>query len=45
MKLKQIFILLILIGFFEPVWAERNVYLLGIAEMDDDPWVLPSSSH
>ena len=27
-----------------PVWAREKVYLLGIAEMDNDPWILPSSS-
>jgi hypothetical protein len=27
-----------------PVWAKEKVYLLGIAEMDNDPWILPSSS-
>ena len=24
-----------------PVWDGRNVYLLGVAEMDTDPWILP----
>lgn len=24
-----------------PVWAGDRVFLLGIPEMDDDPWILP----
>lgn len=27
-----------------PVWAKEKVYLLGVAEMDNDPWILPTSS-
>ncbi|MEW6737262.1 MAG: hypothetical protein AB1489_38610 [Acidobacteriota bacterium] len=27
-----------------PVWADNRVYLLGVAEMDNDPWILPTSS-
>jgi hypothetical protein len=26
----------------EPLWAERRVYLRGVADMDSDPWILPS---
>jgi hypothetical protein len=28
----------------EPVWAGNKVYLQGVAEMDNDPWILPTSS-
>jgi hypothetical protein len=28
----------------EPVWSQDRVYLLGFAEMDDAPWVLPGSA-
>lgn len=28
----------------EPIWADDRVYLLGVEEMDNDPWVLPTSS-
>ena len=28
----------------EPVWGGRKLFLMGIAEMDDDPWILPTSS-
>ena len=28
----------------KPVWVERKVYLLGIAAMDNDPWILPTPS-
>jgi hypothetical protein len=28
----------------KPVWAREKVYLLGVAEMDNDPWILPASS-
>jgi len=28
----------------KPVWADDRVYLLGVAEMDNDPWLLPSSA-
>ena len=28
----------------EPMWAGNKVYLMGVEEMDDDPWILPTSS-
>ena len=28
----------------KPVWAGNKVYLMGIEEMDNDPWLLPNSS-
>jgi len=28
----------------EPVWAGKEVYLMGVAEMDNHPWLLPTSS-
>src|SRR5690242_18072198 len=28
----------------EPVWSGQKVYLNGVAEMDNDPWILPTSS-
>jgi len=28
----------------EPIWAGNKVYLMGVEDMDDDPWVLPSTS-
>ena len=28
----------------EPVWVGNKVYLTGVAEMDDNPWILPASS-
>ena len=28
----------------EPVWARDKVYLLGVDEMDNDPWILPTPS-
>ncbi len=28
----------------QPVWAGKEVYLMGVAEMDNDPWLLPDSS-
>jgi hypothetical protein len=28
----------------EPIWAGNKVYLLGVEEMDNDPWILPSTS-
>ena len=28
----------------EPVWSREKVYLKGIADMDTNPWILPSSS-
>jgi hypothetical protein len=28
----------------DPVWAGNEVYLRGVAQMDRDPWILPSSS-
>ena len=27
-----------------PVWSDDRVYLLGIAEMDNNPWLLPAPS-
>jgi hypothetical protein len=28
----------------EPIWAGNKVYLMGVEEMDDDPWILPTTS-
>lgn len=28
----------------EPVWAGNKVYLKGVAELDNDPWILPGAS-
>ena len=28
----------------KPSWVGRKVYLLGVAAMDNDPWILPTSS-
>ncbi len=28
----------------EPVWSGNKVYLMGVAEMDSDPWILPTSA-
>lgn len=28
----------------EPVWAGEKVFLMGVADMDNDPWILPHSS-
>ena len=28
----------------EPIWAGNKVYLMGVEAMDDDPWILPTSS-
>lgn len=28
----------------KPVWSQEKVYLIGVAEMDNDPWILPGSS-
>lgn len=28
----------------EPVWADSAVYLRGVEEMDNAPWLLPTSS-
>ena len=28
----------------EPMWAGNKVYLMGVEAMDDDPWILPTSS-
>ena len=28
----------------EPLWAGIRVYLRGVAAMDNDPWILPSSA-
>ena len=28
----------------EPVWSGQNIFLMGVEEMDNNPWVLPSSS-
>ena len=24
-----------------PIWAGNKVYLMGVEDMDDDPWILP----
>ncbi|NTV46104.1 MAG: hypothetical protein HGB11_06200 [Chlorobiales bacterium] len=28
----------------EPVWAGREVFLMGVDDMDNDPWILPQLS-
>jgi len=28
----------------KPTWAGSKVYLMGVKEMDDDPWILPNTS-
>lgn len=28
----------------KPVWSGNKVYLMGVDEMDDDPWILPTSA-
>jgi hypothetical protein len=28
----------------EPLWSGNKVYLRGVTEMDNNPWILPSSS-
>jgi len=28
----------------EPLWVGNRVYLRGVAQMDEHPWILPSSS-
>jgi hypothetical protein len=28
----------------EPLWAGERVYLMGVKEMDDKPWILPTTS-
>ena len=28
----------------EPLWSGNKVYLVGVAAMDSDPWVLPTSA-
>jgi hypothetical protein len=28
----------------KPIWAENKVYLMGVEEMDNDPWILPTTS-
>jgi hypothetical protein len=28
----------------KPLWAKEKVYLMGVKEMDNDPWILPTSS-
>ena len=27
-----------------PLWAGNKVYLMGVEEMDNDPWILPTTS-
>lgn len=28
----------------KPLWAGEKVYLMGVKEMDDNPWILPANS-
>jgi hypothetical protein len=28
----------------KPIWAGNKIYLMGVAEMDNDPWILPTTS-
>lgn len=28
----------------KPVWAEKKIYIIGVSELDDAPWILPSSA-
>ncbi|NTW48635.1 MAG: hypothetical protein HGB19_02655 [Chlorobiales bacterium] len=28
----------------KPIWAGREVFLMGVEEMDNSPWILPQSS-
>ena len=28
----------------KPVWADTHLYLLGIADMDENPWLLPANA-
>ena len=28
----------------EPIWAGNKVYLMGVEDMDNDPWILPTTS-
>jgi hypothetical protein len=28
----------------KPIWAGNKVYLMGVEEMDNDPWILPATA-